>query len=230
MKQKRAHHPFWIVCLFCIAAVAAGAWLIYRSTVQPAQQWNPQGQYVIVDRDFSAQSIQQLLDAYCDYRDDSMRKDKTATASGADLLSGAVTLPSDKTAVDISSLFGTEVITEEERRQGLISDMEWRTSRQIVACTSSNDLLSQQESDTLVYLRCDIQTTYDYIPFAASMTESAMQTAQSDTFTTQHTITLQRGEAGYRLIADAYNEEPTGMHSSAYVNTSNSAQAVSSQG
>lgn len=224
MKQKRIHHPFWIVCLFFIAVVVVGGLLIYRSTVPPPTQWNPQAEYVIVDRDFNAQSIQQLLDAYCDYRADSMRQNKTATASGEDLLSGAVTLPRGKTAIDITTLFSPEVIAEEERRKGLISDMEWSTSRQIINCSWNNEVLSQQESDTLVYLRCDVQTTYDYIPFAASLTESAMESAQSDTFTTQHTITLQRGQSGYRLIADAYNEEPTGMHSSTYVNTSRSAQ------
>ena len=226
--NKRSYFPIWLICILCAVGLAAGVFWFFCSTSEPTPDWEPQEQYLIVSWNFDANSIEQLLDAYCDYRADSLRNNKTSTAMGEDLLNGTVVVPSDKTAVKLSTLFSSEVIAEEERRQALIAEMEWRISRKIMECTWQNEIVLQQESDSLVYLKCNITTIYNYIPFSSSIGESSIDDSLSDEFTTQHTITLQKAADGYRLIADAYAEEPTGMHSSTYADTTRSSdQAVS---
>ena len=95
--------------------------------------------------------------------------------------------------------------------------MEWSTGRNIIESSWENTIVSQQGSQSLIYLKCDIRTIYQYVPSSSSAPDG--ENTLSDEFVTQHTITLQKSDIGYRLIADAYDEEPTGMRSSSYVDT-----------
>lgn len=215
-KQGLRQSRVWLLVLVGIAALAAGIFLLTRSFPAQPADWDPDAVYLLVKADFAPDSPEQLLAAYSDYRADSLRQTKTMTVPGAQLLDETVSLPRGFQAVRLTELFSPEVIAEEERRQGLISEMEWRMQRKITDSTWQNTIVSQQNSGTLIYLKCDINIQYDYL---AAFDGEAEGDAMQDTFVTQHTITLQKGENGYRLIADAYIEEPTGMRSSTYMDT-----------
>ena len=218
MEQKKGlrQSRIWLLVLAGAAALAAGIFLLTRSFPAQPADWDPDAVYLLVKADFDPDSPEELLAAYSDYRADSLRQTKTMTIPGAQLLDGTDSLPRGFQAVRLTELFSPEVITEEERRQGLISEMEWLMQRRITDSTWQNTIVSQQNSGTLIYLKCDIHIQYDYLSaFDGEDNGNAMQ----DEFVTQHTITLQKGENGYRLIADAYIEEPTGMRSSTYMDT-----------
>lgn len=205
-----------LIALVCIVALVAGFLLIFRLFSEKASDWEADEIYLMVDANFDPFSVEMLLDAYSDYRADSLRDTKTATALGRELQGGTFSLPRGKKAILLTELLSSDVISEEERRQTLIAEMEWNMGQNIIESTWENTLVSQQGSQSLIYLKCDIKTRYQYLPFSDST--SSVGTL-NDEFVTQHTITLQKGNTGYRLIADAYEEALTGMRSISYVDT-----------
>lgn len=210
-------HRLGLIVIAGIVALAAGILLIAHPFSEETSDWEAQEVYLLVDADFDPSSIEQLLEAYSNYRADSLRETKAATVLGQELLDGTVSLSRGKTAVRLTDLLSSEVISEEERRQELIAEMEWSTGRNIIESTWESTIVSQQGSQALIYLKCDIKTIYQYVPSSDGAADA--EKISSDEFVTQHTITLQKSDIGYRLIADAYEEQATGMRSASYVNT-----------
>lgn len=139
-----------------------------------------------------------VLQAYADKRESNFLGEKKAKASSIFGRKTPEIINTDSIAMD------------EEKRQECIEEMEERLNISIVDAKTTALVKNVVEDGTKVTVDLYEWTFYDYIDLAGDGT-----TTDVSGFGVDHTVVLEMGEEGYKVISDTYDEgELTGMASS----------------
>lgn len=141
-----------------------------------------------------------LLQAYADKRE-------------SNFLGGAKAKANSLYTRRTPEILNTDTIgMDEEKRQECIEEMEERLNISIVDAKTTALVKNVVEDGTKITVELYEWTFYDYIDLAGDGT-----TTDVSGFGVDHTVVVERGEEGYRIIRDTYDEgELTGMASSDY--------------